>query len=275
VPSPAARYFWFNWEATDAYERGDFLGCAQALGRIAELRPKAPKVRFVRAGCLARTGRTEEAFVSLEQAVVLGFHGDSRIADDADFKSLHADPRWAAFLKRAYANEIAWRKTLNLELFALYESDQKDRTDGHSLSVDMMVARDRARLQRVKAIIAGGGARVARDFFHAAMILQHGRKLDDIRQAHDLALKAAEMDPEHGTARWLAAAAKDRELQALRKPQRYGTQFRMSMGKLRFYRIDPTVTDDERAEWQVLPPYRMEERLLKHSERSGARLPHH
>jgi hypothetical protein len=201
---------------------------------------------------------------NLEQAAELGYHADRTLAEDADFKALWNHPRWHAFLKRAYANEYQWRKTLNLELMGLYKSDQRDRADSRSFTPDMMSARDGARRRRVQAILAEGGARAARDFFHAAMVLQHGATLADIQQAHQLALKAAEMDPQHFSARWLAAAAKDRELQGLGKPQRYGTQYRTGLGGIRFYRIDPTVTDEERAEWHVLPPYRMAEKLLKH-----------
>jgi hypothetical protein len=95
---------------------------------------------------------------------------------------------------------------------------------------------------------------VADDYFHAAMIFQHGSGAAHYRLAHELAMRAVELDPEHRAARWLAAAAKDRELQALGKPQRYGTQFRVTRGgQVRLYRVDPSVTDDERAELEVPP----------------------
>ena len=66
-------------------------------------------------------------------------------------------------------------------------------------------------------------------------------------------LKATELDPDLAVARWLAAAAKDRYLWNVDKPQIYGTQFRrIDDGTWTLEPIDESaVTDEERAAWAV------------------------
>jgi hypothetical protein len=113
--------------------------------------------------------------------------------------------------------------------------------------------RDQARRRRVDAIVAAGQAKVADDYYHAAMVYQHGDTPDDAGRAHDLALAAVKLDPGHDTARWLAAASLDRQLMYQGKPQRYGTQYKRLDGVWTLWDVDPTVTDDERAAWNVPP----------------------
>jgi len=106
----------------------------------------------------------------------------------------------------------------------------------------------------VKEILAAGDVKAADDYFHAAMVLQHGQGPEDYKLAHELALKASELDADHSTARWLAAAAKDRYLHSIGEPQIYGTQFRKVDGKWTLEPIDESaVTDEERARWGVPP----------------------
>ena len=125
----------------------------------------------------------------------------------------------------------------------------------------MVAPRDGARLQRVKEIVEAGEVKTADDYFHAAMVLQHGQDPEDFKLAHELALKASEMDAEHSSARWLAAAAKDRYLQNVGKPQIYGTQFRKVDGTWTLDPIDESaVTDEERARWGVPPLAKAKER---------------
>jgi hypothetical protein len=116
-----------------------------------------------------------------------------------------------------------------------------------------VIARDAKRRERVRQILDSGGAKVSADYFHAAMVFQHGEKVSDYQLSHNLALKAADLDPTNKLARWLAAASKDRELMNLGKPQLYGTQFRIENGRWVLYQVDPSVTDEERAKWNVPP----------------------
>jgi hypothetical protein len=96
-----------------------------------------------------------------------------------------------------------------------------------------------------------GQVRTANDYFHAAMLLQHGEELEHWQQARELALKAAEMG--HPRARYLAAAALDRRLMRQGMPQKYGTNTWPDKDGWRVWDYDPTTTDEERAEWDVPP----------------------
>jgi len=102
---------------------------------------------------------------------------------------------------------------------------------------------------------ASEGVRTAEDFYRAAMLFQHGTEASDWRKARELALRAVELHPEYREAKWLAAAALDRELIRTGKRQRYGTQYRDVGGRLELYPVDPATTDEQRAQWG-LPPLR-------------------
>ena len=126
------------------------------------------------------------------------------------------------------------------ELVRLYEADQRERTVGGFAGGDTSVAaicaqmaRDAARLARVRALVAAGRARTATDYFAAAMVAQHGEDTTAYRQAAAWARQAAALDSADRPApadtlaqraRRLAAAAHDRYLRALGRPQCYGTQ---------------------------------------------------
>jgi hypothetical protein len=155
----------------------------------------------------------------------------------------------------------------NSELDALYEQDQADREgvfgDGGTLP-SSLTKRDEERLQRVEAILDAGAARVSADFEHAAMLFQHGHDVEAYRRAHALALQAVQLDPSNKHAKWLAAASKDRELVTLGKPQLYGTQFRsVERGPWFLYPVDPSITDEERARWNVPPLAESERRAAE------------
>jgi hypothetical protein len=89
------------------------------------------------------------------------------------------------------------------------------------------------------------------DYFHAALIFQHGETLEEIWQAHELAQRAAEMGATKAMgskdSRWLAAAALDRWLMYQGKPQKYGTKFVADSKRWRLWDVDPTTTDADRA----------------------------
>ena len=53
--------------------------------------------------------------------------------------------------------------------------------------------------------------------------------------------------------RALAAASKDRSLMWQGKPQLYGTQFKKVDGRWILWEVDPSITDEERAKWNVPP----------------------
>ena len=116
----------------------------------------------------------------------------------------------------------------NAELTKLFKEDQADRMPAAgklSPSVDWSVVtpRDRAREKRVKELIAADALGTGRDYYHAAMVLQHAPTPDDYLLAHDLCVVAIARGEER--AKWLAAASLDRFLTNIGRAQRFGTQF--------------------------------------------------
>ncbi len=144
---------------------------------------------------------------------------------------------------------------MNKELQALFEQDQADRRAFEQLDheqIQQMLQRDRERRQRVEELIGSEALQAPEDYFHAAMVFQHGEKLEDFWKAHELAMRGAELG--HPDCRWLSAAAYDRWLMNQGKPQKYGTQYTArDDGPYRLWDVDPNTTDEERAAWNVPP----------------------
>ncbi len=133
---------------------------------------------------------------------------------------------------------------MNDALKQIFDEDQYDlRT-----MPENRVERDRERRIRVKAILEAGGATVAIDFIHAAVVFQHGESLEDWWDAYQYSLKAVELGFEP---RWLAAAALDRWLLRQGKPLKYGNQITPFGGIYRVPKIEPTTTDAEREKWDI------------------------
>jgi hypothetical protein len=242
-------------DAHKAYAAKDFRSCVEHFGQAAAADPAgAAEDEYGQACCLALAGDRQAALARLESAVERGFRERGHLEADGDLEALRDDPRWRAIVARAQANADRHYEGANPELRRLHDEDQADRRPGPAgINWDEVRPRDVARRARVREILDGGGARVAADYHHAAMVFQHGEEVADFRLAHELAVKAAELDPANRQSRWLAAAAKDRELMTLGKPQLYGTQFRKVGDRWELYQTDPTVTDDERARWNVPP----------------------
>lgn len=142
----------------------------------------------------------------------------------------------------------------NAELAALYEEDQGDRSAGPDIDWEVVTPRDSLRRVRVQEMLAADEVRTSEDYRHAAMIFQHGSDTIAARLAHELALKAVELDSTNTSAKRLVAAAWDRYLMRKGEPQWYGTQY-VNDGPgtpWRLYDIDTTaVTDDERRQLNV------------------------
>ncbi|MHB1533295.1 MAG: bifunctional nuclease family protein [Acidimicrobiales bacterium] len=144
---------------------------------------------------------------------------------------------------------------VNEELRSIYLADQKERAGG--TLEPAVVARDQTRRQRVRQLLAAGEVRTAEDYFHAAMVFQHGQNLEEYQLAGELASTAAQLghvgETRWQSARWLIAAAHDRGLRHQDKPQKYGTQFfRVGPdGPLELWEVDATTTDEERAAYNV------------------------
>ena len=141
------------------------------------------------------------------------------------------------------------------ELARLYKEDQADRRPPAGKEIDWSVVgpRDEARLKRVKELYAAGRLKTGADYYHAAMVLQHAAVPEDYLLAHELCVAAIAKGEERG--KWLAAASEDRFLMNIGRPQRFGTQFRVSGpdGAWELYKMDEGVTDELRKALDVPP----------------------
>lgn len=140
----------------------------------------------------------------------------------------------------------------NAELADIYEADQAGRQSIHEKLGDQqalreLVLNDSLRRVRVQQILDAGDARTADDYYHAAMVFQHGGDTTAYRKAHELAEQAVALDSTHKSAKWLTAASWDRYLVEKGEPQWYGTQYTKVDGAWRLRPVDTTkVTDAER-----------------------------
>lgn len=142
------------------------------------------------------------------------------------------------------------------EVEQLFLADQADRTppaDGRQLTdaeFQAVGARDLARLARAKELYRHNRLSTPRDYYHAAVILQHSwdstTAADDHLLAHELAIIAfVGKVPGAG---YLVAASEDRFLQDdLHRKQRFGTQFPPDSG----LEAGEGVTDSLRARFDV------------------------
>lgn len=103
------------------------------------------------------------------------------------------------------------------------------------------------------------------DYYHAALVFQHGVKPSDFKKANKLAKKSMEMGEER--AKWMYAASMDRWLLSINKPQKFGTQFIQQKGKdwELSQPIDKTTSDKERAKYNVPPLSKALEIYLRNS----------
>ena len=143
------------------------------------------------------------------------------------------------------------------ELAALYAADQADRRPENLLGLAparrdsvmfAVMSRDTVRRARVEALMKQGVAQVAADYFHAAIVLQHGRDTSATLLAHTSSRRAVELDSTHMGAMSLIASSWDQLQYGRGRPQWYGT---LIIGGLReparLYDIDTTkVTDAQR-----------------------------
>lgn len=116
----------------------------------------------------------------------------------------------------------------NPELTEMYKLDQSER-EGANVDWTALYRHDIERRTHLKRLLEGGKIQSATDYFHAAMIYQHGQTPDDYLVAHLLAVTAISKGSKD--ARWLSAATMDRYLRSIWQPQVYGTQYSRSSDK--------------------------------------------
>lgn len=138
----------------------------------------------------------------------------------------------------------------NVRLQELFEADQDARRNP-DMSWDEIDAIDEKNRSEVFSMLANGDIKTGLDYFHAAVIMQHGGDTEYIRLAHSFATISAQLGFERAT--WLQAASWDRLLMYFEQPQWYGTQFRVGdEGEWRLHDVQPgAVTDEQRTKWGV------------------------
>lgn len=152
-----------------------------------------------------------------------------------------------------------------------YKEDVKDRSSKNwdiatAKELSWLKRRDKKRKEAVLFLYDLDSIKTSLDYHHAAYILQHGETLQDFALAHEFAKKSIELGDE--SAKWLFAATLDRYLLSTGKPQKYGTQFQVNRdGDLDLVKpIDETVTDEERAKYNVPP---LSEAIKRYKEKYG------
>jgi tetratricopeptide (TPR) repeat protein len=233
-------------QAAMAYEIGDYASCAEKLSTAIRLGAQNITNFYNLACCFSLHEQPDEALTCLEQAIARGYRDLERLVGDADLYSLHPLPKWGSVVKLCRAKQNEYFSEINVELYQIFREDQTDRK---SDSIDWAVveSRDADRRARVRQMLNSGMVNAADDYFHAGMILHHGRDSADYDLAHQLACRAFALDSSHTSARWLAATAKDRYLWSIGRPQWYGTQSRLVDSVWTIDPIDTTaVTDDDR-----------------------------
>ena len=139
----------------------------------------------------------------------------------------------------------------NVELKKMYNEDQGSRMVSN-IDWVQLTKNDNIRENRVYELIEGDKIVTGKDYYHSAMIFQHGKDSVAYGMAVKQMKKAIELDPTIN--KWLLAAAIDRNLMSRNKPQIYGTQYvkKGQDAKWERYKIDTTqVTAEERKHYNV------------------------
>lgn len=235
-----AALFFFCW----AWAFGDNL-CERTKAAL-ESGDTSANTFYNAACCHSLKGETDIAFTMLDKALAAGYHDHDWAEKDTDLDSLKKDPRWATFIKACVAADEAYLATVNRELALMYRVDQSNR-QVENIDWSVVSVQDAKHRERVAELLAEGKLKTADDYFHAAMIFQHGSQSKDYKLAHDLAKKAYELDPKKGSAKWLSCASEDRWLQSLGKPQIWGTQYMKTGDEWTMEPFDRSAkTDEER-----------------------------
>lgn len=176
--------------------------------------------------CSALNNEADNSFTHLEKAISKGFRDLDWLRADDDLKVLHSDPRWENIIDLIQQNLDKYLSTINAELYQIFSADQNDRFD-KNLDWGIVSENDAQRRKRVDEILVTAELKHSDDYYHAAMVFQHGNTADHYQKAFQLSLKAVEMDSTNSAAKWLSCATEDRYLHKIGEAQVWGTQFRM------------------------------------------------
>ncbi len=244
----------FEKRGLEALARKDYGTCAAIFAQAARERPFDADAPFAAASCFSRLEENGKAERYLKIAFERGYR------DCARFKSADEFARYQKmFAGECDENEEVFLRHVNAELLYAFEDDQAERESLESkpqsewpMLLDRITRHDVSRRHLVQLMLERKLVRSADDYYHAAMIMQHGRDSTDYAAARRLAHRAVELRPWFADARWLYAAATDRYLQSTGKPQIFGTQYGKKGTEWTLEPFDPKAsTDAERARWRV------------------------
>lgn len=154
---------------------------------------------------------------------------------------------YAGLMLSALASSCVASRT-NSDLQQMAEQDQYDRLH----NVPDEGSHDVAHRLAVQRLLASRQLRTSRDYYNAALILQHGDSASEYLQANELAKKSLALNPRNHATRTLIAQSWDRYLRRLGQPQWYGTQRYARDGHEYMQPIDTTrVTEAERRAYFV------------------------
>jgi hypothetical protein len=249
-------------ELQTAFKNGDYAKGAKLSKQLIALGLKTNDMYFTTGTALGLSGDKTGAIPYFDTAAAKGWSDLTNWKALTGMLGIGSDPtivKATEIVKsNAEKNPKPLVKNVNPQLHEIYLADQQERTDLMSASdIDHISTETALKLYRsdsvrriqVYAFLKEGKLSTATDFSEAALILQHGNDTSDFRTAHELALASIKLG--NNDAKWLAAATLDRYLIAQNKPQKYGTQSftNKKTGKRELYPVDPSVTDEERAQW--------------------------
>lgn len=145
-------------------------------------------------------------------------------------------------------------------------SDELERLADEQLSdadseSDDRRQRGRQRRARVLDLYNQGTIQSADDHYHAALVMLYGEDVAHYELAQTFARRATALGSRRSWS--IIAAAWDRSLIQRGKPQRFGTQFVREQGQWTLGRVDPLVTDAERAMYGVPPLWVQEQAVAR------------
>ncbi len=158
-------------------------------------------------------------------------------------------------------NSLPGADNLSNVLKNLYAQDQAIRQAGLNNPIDIakMMLTDWYRIKKVRRIVNADILLTAQDYANAARILQHGSKSSDFLKAQELSLKAFELGDEAMLRH--SALAEDRYLKSIGKAQKYGSQIVCDAGGWHLYKLNPQISDKDRADKNIEPIDRMLEKV--------------
>ncbi|WP_394846159.1 hypothetical protein LZC95_01690 [Pendulispora brunnea] len=241
--------------ATTAYVEKRYSDCTSLSLRASEhASGRAKADAFVSAaGCELKAGHRAEAIALFRKGLeTSASYCDDTIENANLQRELADDPQWASFVTEFKPACAAYLNSINGELRDIYHADQDDRRAAPE-KIDWKVVnpRDAARRERVRQLEAAKQLRTADDYYHAAMVFQHGIDESSHATAFHFARHAVELDSNFVKARWLVAASRDRYHMSRLEPQLYGTQYKIINGIWIVWPADHHITDRDRATWCV------------------------